>query len=315
MNEIYLIVGNDPFLIDKEKENIIKMKMVDSFNVSSYDFADTDPLEILNEMTTISLLGEARIVIIKEPEFLKASYKNINIINKFSGYFEQDYSDTITIIITEEELDKKVLIKSILLKKATVVNVANITGDDLNTWVKNDFNKDGYNIEDSAVLELIERTEGDIMTLNNEIEKIKLYQTDKEVSYQTVKLLVSKNLEDNIFNLLNAFVSSDKKALLSIYEDFMAMNEDEMRIISAIMNKLEEILYTKVLINRRMGKDEVAAYFKVKPGRAYYMIQTAKKISDDGVRDLINRITKLDYEIKSGKIDKKLGLQLFMLGA
>ena len=67
----------------------------------------------------------------------------------------------------------------------------------------------------------------------------------------------------------------------------MTLNEDEMRIISAISNKLEEILYTKILINRRMGKDEIASYFKVKPGRAYYMMEAARKISDSSIKSLL----------------------------
>jgi DNA polymerase-3 subunit delta len=64
-----------------------------------------------------------------------------------------------------------------------------------------------------------------------------------------------------------------------------------------------------------MSKDDIATYFKVKPGRAYYMIEAAKKINDNTIKNLIERITKLDFDIKSGKIDKKLGLQLFILGA
>ena len=32
------------------------------------------------------------------------------------------------------------------------------------------------------------------------------------------------------------------------------------------------------------------------------------------LKDLVKRITELDYKIKSGLIDKKLGFQLFLLG-
>ena len=45
------------------------------------------------------------------------------------------------------------------------------------------------------------------------------------------------------------------------------------------------------------------------------MMAAAKKISDSTIMSLLERISNLDYEIKSGKIDKKLGLQLFILGA
>lgn len=315
MSNVYLIIGNDPFLVNQEKEKIIKSRNVDPFNISSYNFLDSEPLEIINELTTVSLLGEERVVIVSNPEFLKSTYKNNNIIDKFIDYFLDPYQETVLIILSEADLDYRNKINTILKDKADIKKINNIVGNDLNAWIKNSLNSEGYTIDDSAILELIERTDGDMMSISNEMEKLKLYHEDKNISYNTIKLLVSRNLEDNIYNLLNAFVANDKRTLFSIYEDFMTLNEDEMRIISAISNKIEEILYTKILINKRASKDEIANYFKVKPGRAYYMMEAAKKITDSNIRLLIERITELDYKIKSGKIDKKLGLQLFILGA
>ena len=315
MSNIYLYICNDEYLLNEEKEKLIKAKAIDQFNISKYNFLDSDPLEILNEMMTVSLLGEQRMVIISNPEFLKSTYKNNNIVERFIDYFENENEDTLLLICSETELDYKVKINSVLKSKANIKKIASIEGNDLTSWITNRLSSNGYKIDSVAIEELIQRTDGDIMTINNELEKLMLYQTDKNISYQTVKLLVSRNLEDNIFNLLNAFIANDKKVLFQIYEDFMTLNEDEMRIISAISNKLEEILYTKVLVKQRKSKDDIAAYFKVKPGRAYYMIEAARKISDNTLKSLIERITNLDFDIKSGKMDKKLGLQLFILGA
>ena len=315
MSNIYVIICNDTYLAQEEKLKIIKERCVDDFNISSYNFLDSEPLDILNEMTTVSLLGEQRMVIITEPEFLKQTYKHNHIVDKFSNYFLDDYQDTILVIISGDDLDYRLKINSVLKEKAIIKKIATIEKDNLGDWIVKKLDNEDYKIDKSAVGELIERTDGDIMQINNELEKLMLYHTDKNITYQSVKLLVTKNLEDNIFNLLNAFVANDKKTLFSIYEDFMTLNEDEMRIISAISNKLEEILYTKILMNKNAGKDEIATYFKVKPGRAYYMMEAAKKIKEDNLKLLIKRVSDLDYNIKSGKIDKKLGLQLFILGA
>ena len=315
MSNIYVYICNDEYLLNEEKMKLIKEKAIDEFNVSKYNFLDSDPLEIINEMMTVSLLGEERLVIITNPEFLKSTYKNTAIVEKFLEYFQNENEDTILVIFSDTDLESKVKINTVLKEKANIKKLASIEGADLNTWVISRLASNGYKIESSALSELIERTDGDISLINNELEKLMLYQTDKNISFNTVKLLVSRNLEDNIFNLLNAFVANDKKALFQIYEDFMTLNEDEMRIISAISNKLEEILYTKILLNRRVSKEDIATYFKVKPGRAYYMMEAARKISDNSIKSLLNRISNLDYEIKSGKIDKKLGLQLFILGA
>lgn len=315
MKNIYVIIGNDTFLINEEKEKIIKSRNVDSFNITSYNFLDSEPLEIINEIQTVSLFGEERMVIISNPEFLKATYKNSNFVDEMIDYILSEYQQTILVILADFELDSKVKINQILKDRAYISRLTSIVGDNLSDWIVKYLAKDGYKIDESAVLELIERTDGDMMSITNELEKLKLYHNDKNITYNTVKILVSRNLEDNIYNLLNAFVANDKKTLFAIYEDFMTLNEDEMRIISAIMNKLEEILYTKMLISEGASKEAIASYFKVKPGRAYYMMEAAKKMSNKSIQSLIERVTELDYNIKSGKIDKKLGLQLFFLGA
>ena len=315
MSNIYVYICNDEYLLNEEKEKLIKEKSIDQFNITKYNFLDSDPLEILNEMMTISLLGEQKMVIITNPEFLKSTYKNANVVQKYIDYFENENQDTILMICCDYDLDYKIQINSTLKSIAKIKKISLVEGNDLSSWIVERLKVNCYKIDSTAIAELIERTDGDMMLINNELEKLMLYQTDKNISYQTVQLLVSRNLEDNIFNLLNAFVANDKKSLFQIYEDFMTLNEDEMRIISAISNKLEEILYTKILVNRRVSKEDIATYFKVKPGRAYYMIEAARKISDSSIKSLIERITNLDLDIKSGKIDKKLGLQLFILGA
>lgn len=311
---IYVIVSSDEFLLEEEKKELIKSKNIDSFNISTYNFNDSNPLEILSEMTTISLLGEERMVVITNPEFLKPTYKNTDVVKKFIDYFKNPNDDTILLILSDFSLSENLEITQVLKAAGDIKVKEAITGDNLTSWIKYLVESNGYKIDDFAISELIERTNGDTMTINNELKKLMLYQDDKNISVKTVKLLVSKSLEDNIYNFISAFLARDTKKLLSIYDDFMTLNEDEMRIIASISSKLEEILYTKVLMKQGLSKDQIAGYFKVKPGRAYYMMEAARKMNDHSLNDLINRITELDFKIKTGAIDKKLGLQLFILG-
>ena len=74
MSNIYVFISNDMYLLNEEKNKLIKENNIDEFNISKYNFQDSEPLEIINEMMTVSLLGEQRLVIITNPEFLKAYY-------------------------------------------------------------------------------------------------------------------------------------------------------------------------------------------------------------------------------------------------
>ena len=312
---IYVYSSVDNYLLEEEKNSLIKQYEIEQFNISSYNFNDSNPLEILSEASTFSLLGELRMVVITNPEFLKPTYKNNDVLEKFIDYFRNPNSDTILVILCNFTLTDNLEVTKVLLANAKYKKIDAITGENLSAWIKNNCKEKGYNIDETAILELVDRTSGDIMTINNELNKLMLYCDNKKINYKDVRLLVSKGLEDNIYELLNAFLAHDNKKLLAIYDDFVTLNEDEMRIISSINNKLEEIMYTKVLMKQGLSKDQIASYFKVKPGRAYYMMEAAKKMNNVILKDLINRITELDYKIKSGMIDKRLGFQLFILGA
>ena len=312
---IYVLSGMDNYLLEVEKNNIIKEHQIDDFNISSYNFLDSNPLEILNEVTTVSLFGEKRMVVVTNPELLINTYKNIDVVNKYINYFNNPNDDTILVFMCNFTLSETLDINQILLKNAKYKVIAEIKGDDLAGWIKEICAEKGFKIDDFAITELIDRTSADTMNIMNELEKLMLYNDDKNISLKSVKLLVNKGLEDNIYNLLNAFLAHDSRKLLEIYDDFVTLNEDEMRIIASINNKLEEIMYTKVLLSQGLGKEQIASYFKVKPGRAYYMMEAARKMNDYILKDLINRLTELDYKIKSGLIEKRLGFQLFILGA
>ena len=76
-----------------ESSSFASLKLYSFLNISSYNFLDSEPLDILNEITTVSLLGEQRMVIITEPEFLKQTYKHNHIVDKFTNYFLDDYHE------------------------------------------------------------------------------------------------------------------------------------------------------------------------------------------------------------------------------
>ena len=183
MSNIYVLIGNDTYMIEAEKKKIISSYEIDSFNLSSYDFPSSEPIEIINEMMTVSLFGEKRLVVINDAEFLKSSYKKEQIVDKFIDYFNDENPDTVLVIISNTDLDYKTKIGTVLKSKAQIIKVSAIEGEDLNSWVKNKVNALGYKIDPTATIELITRCEGDLLQISNELEKLMLYQEDKNITY------------------------------------------------------------------------------------------------------------------------------------
>ena len=48
--------------------------------------------------------------------------------------------------------------------------------------------------------------------------------------------------------------------------------------------------------------------------RTYYIMKNARGVSTDIVVKHLKTLEEIDYKIKTGQIDKKIGLELFILG-
>ena len=74
--------------------------------------------------------------------------------------------------------------------------------------------------------------------------------------------------------------------------------------------------YDRVKLLLKDGKDQaaVASHYHCSSGRAYYMVKNAKSVNMATVKKHLIRLEELDYMIKSGQIDKKIGIELFILG-
>ena len=62
-----------------------------------------------------------------------------------------------------------------------------------------------------------------------------------------------------------------------------------------------------------LNQGALAELFNISPGRAYYMIKSAKSYHLNTIKENLNLLNDLELKIKSGKIDQNLGLELYLL--
>jgi DNA polymerase-3 subunit delta len=103
-------------------------------------------------------------------------------------------------------------------------------------------------------------------------------------------------------------------AALEIYNDLIMHSEDPLRILGIIINKYREILHVKYLLESGKDQSAIAKYYNASSGRAYYMVKNAKSVNMEIVKKHLIKLEQIDFEIKTGQIDKRIGVELFILG-
>ena len=81
------------------------------------------------------------------------------------------------------------------------------------------------------------------------------------------------------------------------------------------MAQLRLLLQTKFLIKIGYQQANIAETLKVHPYRVKLAMQEVRRFDEGLLIRLFDRLVELDYQIKTGQIDKELSFQLFVLQA
>ncbi len=310
---IYAFIGEDDFLIENEIEKLIKKLKIDPFNILSYDLSEQELFDFYQEITTVSLLSDRKLIKVKNAWFFYEEREED--ITPLLRYFSDPKTDTAVVFILNKEPDKSLPASQEAFKYARIETINPMKPEEFLPYIRNYLQGKGYKIASDALEELVERTNYDFHTLYNEVEKLKLYAYDsKVITLRDIELLVPQNLEDNFYDLTNAIIAKNKRRTLEIYYDLLSKNEQPTQIINYISRTLKDIITTKQLVKQGFNQTSIQEYFNVSSGKAYYMMKDAKEINENTIKKHYDTLAELDFKIKSGAIDPKLGLELWLLG-
>lgn len=302
LSNIYTIITSDRIELDNtllEIKNKYKNYSLDSLTI---DLDESSLITLLNEINTIPFLNDYRLVTLKRPLFLyekKASYDE-RLINDFLSFVKKPLNTTILIIIIDPSESSKLIDE--VKKNSNVYDLSKDDNLDINTYIKNVFERDGYSIDDSNIEEIVKRSNADKGRIIEEIEKLKIYKYDTlSISYEDIELLVSKDIDENVFDLVSLILKKNKMKALEMYNDLIFSGVSNLAIISAMSVSLLRLFKTKELLNAGFKKNDISEILKVSSGRAYYLMQDVAGYSVSKIKKTINEIVSLEYDYKCGK--------------
>ena len=80
-----------------------------------------------------------------------------------------------------------------------------------------------------------------------------------------------------------------------------------------IARNLRISIQTKHLLEQNINEKKIASILKLPPFAVYPIIKATKNLNKERILLQYRKLSNLDYEIKTGRIDPILGLSLFTL--
>lgn len=313
---IYVLYGLEDFLIEKEINKILKDAHIEEINVSHYDMETDDLKDVIEDASMTSLFALNKGIICENAFFLTGSTKKgtkEQDTTLLENYAQNINPDTLLIFtVQSEKLDERKKITKTLKNKA-ILKSYNKNENNLKEVIKPYL--EDYQMSSSDLDFLIARVGKDLYLLEKEIEKLKLYAYDsKKITKEDILALTSKNIDLDIFGLIEHIVTKNKERAMETYHEMLKRNEEPIKIIVMLANQFRLIYQAKSLYQKGYTENNIASALEVHPYRIKLALQKGRNFKDELLLSYLNQLADLDANIKLGNIEKELGLELFILG-
>ncbi len=310
----YILYGKQYPMIKKRLDKVLKERIgeIDDFNVSKYDLENVDLDEAIDDAYSLPLGYERKAVIFDNVSFLSKGAKKDDVKKVLELVSIPNKAIDLFFIYRDEDIDKKSPIYEAIEKDGVVYNFMDLSKNDWDKYVRKYFSDREVKIDDDAINELILRVNGDLNKFINEADKLCLYK--KEIKLVDIVLMVSKPLEDNAFEMCNALLKGDNAIALSIYRDLKMLGsratDSLIPLLSSQFRFISQVFY---LYAKGFDADEIANELKANRYRVIQSLKLKSHLKIIDVARALDDLYYLDYNIKSGQIDRFYGFELFLI--
>lgn len=310
---IYLLYGTQNYLIDEKIKEIIKENKIDKYNIEQFDLENNSIREIIDSSNTLSLFADKKILIIDNSFIFTGSTKKIDEkdILLLDNYLDNINDNTIIIFkVNNEKLDSRKKIVTKIKKVAKIIEFNKLL--DINSKIKELF--EPYKIDNNVIKYFIDRVGTNMELISKEIEKIKTYKDqDKNINENDITNLTNKNINTDIFYLLDNILNNNKEKAIESYNEMIKIGEEPIKILVMLANQFRLIYQVKELSKKGYREYDIMDILDQKQFTIKKAVERISKYKDTELLKYINDLAELDINIKSGLIDKNIGLELFIL--
>ncbi|KAF1296900.1 DNA polymerase III subunit delta [Enterococcus sp. JM4C] len=318
---VYLVLGTEDFLqrqVRQEFLNKFKVEADDDLNFMNFDMATSSLEEVVGEAETVPFFGDYRLIFVETPYFLTGE-KKANSIEQNTDllieYLKNPVESTVLVFFANyEKLDERKKVTKQLKKVATLIEAKPLSEQAARRYIQQQVELAGVKIEKDAFDLFLRLTDIDLSKMMRELEKLLLFfDGEKVVTVQTVNALVPKSLEHNIFDMTNYVLKGQADAALRLYDDLHLQGEETIKINAILLSQLRLLLQAKLLMKIGYQQANIAETLNIHSYRVKLAMQQVRSFDLRTMVTLFDELVEMDYQIKSGKMDKELLFQLFVL--
>lgn len=301
----FLIVSNDKVVIDLKINDILSKIKINDIQLIKYDLELSSLYDVIEELDTCNFLSSCKVVVCYNCIFLEGEVnKEVEYLSKYLNNSSDNY-----LILVASKLSVKKAIKK-FLENLEVID-SNLSSEVLIKSRLKDFYMDNKTIKYFAEYCLYNNEK-----IINELDKLMIYKyddNDKNISINDINKIVSKDYDENIFDLVNAIAKRDKIKVFDVYYRIVKNDKDILTLLGSISSQIRILYCVKLLKDDKFNVNEISEMLNIKFRAAAIALENCGNFSYKKLIILLNNLSELDYVLKSNDVSSSLAFEMFLL--
>jgi DNA polymerase-3 subunit delta len=306
VRNLYLLYGNEPYLIEKLVERITALADEGAgTTLERVGFgADLSASELDMAINTNSFFGNGKVLLCKDTGIFKDKSRSQAFMALLGKIPDDSY-----VVFTEKEVDARNELFLEMKKAGFAYNIEMRKSSEVMSYISSRFKKKDKKISAANISLFVEMSGTSLQDIESDIEKILLYMGDlKEVRKEYILKLCSGSSSHRIYELMDAIFEKNGDRTHLLMKELLADKMPVQVIIFSIHSRLMELLAIKgaeargdspvIIRNNRPVQDFIVGILKRQAG----------KFSERTILKFVTEAAELDYRIKSGEISGETGL-------
>lgn len=320
ISSLYYFYGKDVSTLEAYTKKLVAKlvkKEQEDLNLNIFSGKALNLSELADVCDALPMFAERVVVTINDlnAEELKADDINflINIL--------KNLQDTTTVIIYATGIDVYNGKKALTGKNKKLCDIASKMGyscefsykrpSELVKPITAKVIKQGSTISKKSAEYLASQCLCNSLMINNEIDKLCDYSMGKEITNQTIDLLVSKQLDTNAFALAKAVTQFNGKLAMELLSELYDQQSEGIAILGAISMAFTDLYRARIAVNEGISQADVIKDFSYR-GRDFAVrnaFSDCRSVSVLRLRRCIKILADTDIMLKSSRIDSRLVIE------
>jgi len=332
IGSLYLLYGNERFLLDKAVEEL-KSRIVSGFpelNLTIFEDDTLDFNDLINACNTLPFGSDRRLVLVKDYKGLTSKSKKSaegtddelddnEETNDFDSIF-QLLDSTCLVFANHGDVDRRKKLVKIINKTGRVYKFEKVDRNELMQWVKGHFRRAGKEIKPSAIEYFVDNigylnknSDANLYHVQNEIKKVLAYgKDDRIVTEEHFKQILKRNMENDIFKLIDACWHKDISKSLKIYNDLLLSGESSFGILAMISKGIKNLIQIKELRIKGLNEKEISKTAQIHEYTVKLYLKHIDQMDFEVLENAFNKCVNSEINIKSGRINERLSLEMLL---